>query len=94
MRAILLLVLASCGIQEIGGGLGLDLPGLDVVYECDRCGDDSEGELLELCFDGSADELGALVGGTCEPTSRHLGPCIYRCPSQTGANAKNGSWCP
>jgi hypothetical protein len=95
--AVAVLALSGCqSCREIGGGAGLDLPWLDVVYECSHAGG-----TLELCFDGGAAELAAelrsagYAGATCGPTQRHLGPCIHCCGPDCGrgANAFNGSWC-
>jgi hypothetical protein len=84
----------SC--RELGGGAGLDLPFLDVVYECGT----PQGT-LELCYPGDADDLAYSLsahgypGASCSPTSRHLGPCVHCCGDDCGrgANAKMGSWC-
>lgn len=97
--AFVLVALAGCqSCRELGGGSGLDLPFLDVVYECHVDG----GQTLELCWDGDADDLALSLADhgygpvACGPTSRHLGPCIYCCGADCGrgANAFNGSWCP
>lgn len=95
-------VAGSTGCQscrELGGGAGLDLPGFDVVYECSAI--DGTERVLELCFDGDATELGEALtdepGGmwTCEPTPRHLGPCLHSCPPpERGCNALAGCYCP
>ncbi len=98
---VILLVLASCGIQEVGGGAGLDLPWLGVVYECDATRTTPQ-ELveLELCFDGGEDELemsldaNGFEGATCWPTERHAGPCYWHCGGGAGCNAFGGCWCP
>jgi hypothetical protein len=93
------LVCALTGCQscrELGGGAGIDLPFLDVVYECDY-----DGGTLELCWDDGESALEVSLadngypGASCSPTSRHLGPCIFCCGSDCGrgANAFNGSWC-
>ena len=68
----------------------------------DACGDvwmceqEAENELghVEICVqrDTPLEEVEALYG-PCEPTPRHVGLCWWRCPSQAGANAFNGSWC-
>jgi hypothetical protein len=83
-------------IKELGGGAGLDLPWLDVVYQCQ-----TESETLELCWDSGAWSLSVSLtengygATTCRPTPRHSGPCIYCCSDcGRGANAFNGSWCP
>jgi hypothetical protein len=96
VRALLVLVLVggcqSC--REIGGGAGIDLPYLGVVYECAP----AEGEVLELCFEGDEDELAESVsdayGGmwSCSPTGRHLGPCWHHCDGGRGCNARSGCW--
>ena len=103
MRALLLIVLSACGIQEIGGGAGLDLPWLEVVRECDTtriappelvemelCSDLSDGDLEQSL------EANGYEGATCWATDRHAGPCIHCCGSDCGrgSNAYNGSWCP
>lgn len=88
--------LAACG-QPLAGA-GLDLPFLDVVYECDA--EDGTGRVLELCYDSGgvalsealADEPGGLW--SCRPTPRHLGPCVYHCDGGRGCNALNGCFCP
>jgi hypothetical protein len=102
VRALIFLFLFLSGC--IGGGTGLDLPFLEVVYECD-VEDASAGYAvvnLELCFNRGADELESQLwdayGGfaICNPTQRHLGPCQYCCGPNCGrgANARNGAWCP
>lgn len=99
LLAAFALLLAGCqSCREIGGGAGLDLPFLDVVYECAAI--DGTGRVVELCYDGGATELGRQLadepGGmwTCEPTSRHLGPCWYHCDAGRGCNAFDGCYCP
>ena len=103
MGALLAAVVLLAGCQscrELGGGTGLDLPWFDVVYECEAA--DGSGRVLELCFDGEAVELGEALGDepggmwTCDPTPRHLGPCIHCCGPDCGrgCNALNGCFCP
>jgi hypothetical protein len=93
---------AACGLQEIGGGTGLDLPFLAVVYEC-QCERDDVPSVLEVCWDDDAGELelaiatddSLVISATCRPTSRHLGPCNYCCGDGCGrgCNAFNGCYC-
>lgn len=70
------------------------------VYECAA----PNGTTVEVCYlDDSADELGRLLGRTCDDPSRrwpwfvnklNLG-CAYDCPPpHIGCNAKNGCYCP
>lgn len=101
LRIPLLLALAACSVQdvkELGGGAGLDLPWLDVVYSCSAI--DGTERVVELCWDSGATSLGEALGDepggvwTCEPTSRHLGPCWYHCPGGTGCNSLGGCYCP
>ena len=94
------LSLAACSwqdVKELGGGIGLDLPGLDVVRLCTFPDDTS----IEVCSDLSDEELEAslsehwLDAASCEETPRHLGPCRFSCElGAWGANAFNGMWCP
>ncbi len=84
---LLALILAGC---TWGGGLGLDLPVFDLVYECRGA------VTVEHCYDGDPRDIEEALGVTCEPTSRHLGPCLWCCGnncSARGSNALNGSWC-
>lgn len=97
IRTALLAALFACqDIKDIGGGAGLDLPWLDVVYQCET---PAHGDgVYEFCFDDSADELEQRLAAqgieaTCYPTPRHLGPCVYGCPDGT-CNAFNGCYCP
>ena len=94
------MALVGCGVQNIGGGAGLDLtfiPGIGQVFSCDV----SDGTQLELCYDGESDQLlaslqDAGVGATkCGATKRHAGVCIFCCGDDCGrgANAFNGCWC-
>lgn len=87
MSRLLCLALTGC----IGGGTGLDLPGLAVVYECHRGAD-----TVEVCWPGEVEQLDAELAAHCEPTPRHLGPCRYCCGSGCGAgcNAYQGCFCP
>lgn len=101
MKALLAIALAACtwqDVKELGGGAGLDLPGLGVVHECQL----ESGE-LELCWkDGDSDELAdSLIAHghavlMCNVTERHLGPCRWgsACEGGGGSNALNGPWCP
>jgi hypothetical protein len=85
MRAALVM-LAGC----IGGGAGLDLPVFDVVYLCA-----TDAGPVEVCWDGYRDDLEHSIGGQCEPTPRHLGPCLYSCPPpESGCNSLHGCYCP
>ncbi len=104
MRLALLWLLCSCGVvNDATGGIGLDLPWLDLVYEC-QVEDAANGHAivnLELCFDDSADELERQLwnryGGfaICGPTQRHLGPCLHDCPPpESNCNASGGCFCP
>lgn len=88
---VLVTLLAGC----IGGGAGLDLPVLDVVYDC-RVGE----QTFELCWDSGEDSLEDSLSVqfhaavTCGPTQRHLGPCRYHCDGDSGCNAYGGCHCP
>lgn len=99
LRLALIMVLTGCGVQNVGAGAGIDLPFFDLVYECDT-GSGDWYERVELCWDSDAAELEYSLADwrpqpiVCRPTSRHAGPCIYRCPSERGCNAFNGCWCP
>lgn len=98
LPVVLLALLSACDVQNVGAGAGLELPFFALVYECDT-GEDEWYEQLELCWDGSAGELEVDLSEwrpqpiDCRPTSRHAGPCIYRCPSERGCNAFYGCWC-
>ena len=91
----LYLALAACEPHDVLG-TGWDLPALDNVYQCDV---GSEGEQLELCWDGDAKSLAMSLAqhlgerASCSPTPRHLGPCIYGCEPHSGCNAFGGCWC-
>jgi hypothetical protein len=86
---------ASCqDLKEIGGGIGLDLPLLGVVYVC------TDGaQTQELCWDSGRDSLEVELdehgwtSARCSNTNRHLGPCYYQCPSARGCNAFAGCAC-
>ncbi len=98
---VAIVALAGCGIQETGGGTGLDLPWLDVVRQCDATrADPYELVALELCSPLSDSALEASLdangfeGATCWPTDRHAGPCIFGCTPHSGCNSFNGCWCP
>lgn len=91
--AAIVLLANACGLQEVGGGAGLHLPGLGVVYQCERVAETPSG-LEEWCWPDDVEQLERELGTSCEPTPRHLGPCLYRCPSATGCNAFSGCWCP
>lgn len=94
------LSLAACSwqdVKELGGGAGIDLPGLDVVRLCTFPDETS----IEVCSDLSDDELEdsmathGLADAMCEDTPRHLGPCRYSCElGAGGSNAHMGMWCP
>lgn len=95
--AAIAVVLAGCGLQDLGGGAGLDL-GTGEVFACTLS---PSGDAVELCWkDGDELELArsyARATGqfvSCSVTDRHLGPCIYGCSPHTGCNALNGCWCP
>jgi hypothetical protein len=47
-----------------------------------------------VCWNGDVSTLEDDLDATCEPTPRHLGPCIYSCTSKHGCNALNGCYCP
>jgi hypothetical protein len=91
IHTLVVCLLGGC----VGGGVGLDLPWLDVVYECHV-----EAADLELCFDSGPDALEAELviayrgPAACVPTERHLGPCRYHCDGGSGCNALNGCFCP
>lgn len=100
LRAVAFVALVGCGVQNIGGGAGLDLtfiPGVGQVFSCDV----SDGTQLELCYDGEAGELAQQIvaagwsdKATCGPTQRHAGPCLYSCPPPAhGCNAFQGCAC-
>ncbi len=98
MKLLLAIALTACtwqDVKELGGGTGLDLPGLDVVRLCTF----PDGTSVELCSDLDDGELEqsmaehGLPDAHCAATPRHLGPCRYSCTGG-GANAYNGSWCP
>lgn len=95
--AALLVALASCTQLDIFIDAATDE---GTVYDCRR----PNGTVLELCYlDDSEDELGAMVGATCETGERNwvaftnalsLG-CNYHCPHYgPGCNAHAGCWCP
>lgn len=99
MRA-LVLILALAGCTEFD--IFLEAAGDEgTVYACTL----DDGREVEHCYrDDSADELGELLGGTCETTGRTwpwltnllaMG-CTYECPApkRPGSNAKNGMYCP
>lgn len=92
--------IASCGLQDVGGGAGIDL-GFGEVFQCSA--EDNTGRQYELCYDGDADTLALDLEyhdtkynapWRCGPTSRHLGPCYFHCPPGAGCNALNSCWCP
>ena len=102
----LALALSACGLQNTGGGAGLDF-GTGHVWECE-VEDASQGFQivdLEVCWKRSRDDLelalwdaygdpDTLNGyATCRPTQRHAGPCWYRCPGGKGCNAFHGCLC-
>jgi hypothetical protein len=88
---LLALLLVGCGVQEIGGGTGLDLPFLSLVYQCV----DDAGVTVELCYDGDPGDIEEALAVTCAPTQRHLGPCWYSCDEgHSGCNAKQSCFCP
>jgi hypothetical protein len=89
VKRALFLLLGGC---TWGGGTGLDLPFLDVVYEC-RSAD----SVLEYCYGGDPGDIEEDLGMTCSPTPRHLGPCVFCCGDDCrarGSNALNGCYCP
>jgi hypothetical protein len=93
MRVLLLVLLLACDPKGLGGGVGLDLPLFDVVYECGVLD-----AVVELCFEGSAEELERELAPLdanvmCWPTERHLGVCVHRCPPAAGCNATHACWC-
>lgn len=94
------MLLAGCGLQDIGAGAGFNVGGLTgEVFACEADVGDQRMS-FEFCWqDGNAEaleqSLDRLWGNSaCIPTQRHLGPCIYQCPSTTGCNALSGCWCP
>lgn len=91
----IVIALAACEPHDVLG-TGWDLPGLDVVYQCDV-----DGTEVELCWpdgklslEASLVEHGLGATASCHDTPRHPGPCWYQCPSATGCNAFGGCWCP
>lgn len=92
MRAALLcLALAGCIVETFTDG------DAGVVYECTA----PDATIAEWCWDGGVDKLEELSGTVCSETNRWwpvftnaLGNgCVYRCPGQTGCNAKQGCYC-
>lgn len=84
MRLLILLALASCTAIETGAGH---------VAEFVACPTD----LIDCGHEGGdAVALAELEFGTCAPTPRHQGLCIWCCGSDCGrgANAFNGTFCP
>lgn len=91
---------AACGLQDLGAGADFNFDGLTgEVFACEAnvgavrmtfefCWKDGDASALEDSLDRLYD------AATCEPTPRHLGPCIYGCSPHTGCNAINGCWCP
>lgn len=102
------LAIAGCGLQDVGGGAGLDLPWFGVVEQCTvdtgSCVDGGCDPFVtvEYCYDGDGPsqlakeivDYGVGVSATCENTPRHAGPCIYGCLPHAGCNAHSGCWCP
>lgn len=103
---ILAATLAACGVQDLGGGAGLDLTFLNSlgasfgeVFQCTV--EEDPPATLELCWrDGDATELADSVAEAlgdyvvlCVPTPRHAGVCIYGCEPHSGCNAFSGCWC-
>lgn len=101
MRAALtaLITLLFCGCVD---GDGLGIPGAtDRVFECaaERAGETFQ---VELCFDGDAAHLQALVvaqepgvvSAACRPSGR---ACVQTCPNDPATdwqcNAEHGCYC-
>ncbi len=83
-------LLSACGLQDLGGGAGLALP--DEVYLCTTATNQ-----VEVCWGRDVTDLEDELRATCEPTPRHLGPCLYCCGPTCGAhgcNALEGCYCP
>lgn len=107
MRLLILLALASCTAIETGAGhvaefvaCPTDLIDCGHVYMCEAPADNDLGH-VEVCINddregGDAVALAELEFGTCAPTPRHQGLCIWCCGSDCGrgANAFNGTFCP
>jgi hypothetical protein len=100
-----ILLLACTEVRDAGGQLAewiacpTDLIDCGRVYQCAAESDTPSGH-VEICIDyddqpEQLDEIEALWG-RCEPTPRHQGLCVMRCPPETGAgcNAFSGCYCP
>jgi hypothetical protein len=84
---LLALLLASCVVH---GGEPQDIPSpTGFVFACS-----SDAGAGEWCFDGTALQLEDETGWTCQHTTRHAGPCLFRCPGGVGCHAFNGCYCP
>jgi hypothetical protein len=89
VRALLAMLAAGC---TVGGGAGIDIPSslFGVVYECT----DEAGSVVELCYNQDRSDIEDDLEVSCEPTSRHSGPCWYHCDGGAGCNATGGCYCP
>lgn len=106
----LLVCLSACPkaktvLGEVGGAAAEYIvcpvfPGLNCGHVF-MCATPAENELghVEICVDDDDDSkddlaLAEATYGTCEPTPRHQGICIW-CPEESGCNAFSGCFnCP
>ena len=97
-------VFACTDVRHVGGGAGLDLPLLDVVFQCDltdlivdqRGSASAVTTTYEWCFNDSAVVLvdtilavGLAREATCYATPRHAGVCYWCCGDGCPARGSN-----
>ena len=66
------------------------------VYQCDAEANTPSGH-VEICIDDDATQRVSDIEklyGTCVPTPRHEGLCIWGCEPHSGCNAYSGCFCP
>lgn len=98
--AALLFLLACTEVRDAGGQVVEWVACPTHLIDCGQvfaCATPADNELgvVELCIDvddqpGDLDVAESLYG-TCEPTPRHQGLCIW-CPDGAGGNAFSGSF--
>jgi hypothetical protein len=68
------------------------------VFQCYGTPSDTPSGYVEICIDDDdhPEQLDAIEAlyGSCEPTPRHEGLCLYGCDPHRGCNAFSGCYCP